>query len=78
MVNGSVSAISGTSGRILTVSYDGGRKSFLIGVPDSAPIVRYVLADRTTLELGCDVMIKTDPGNQAFLVTIGKGIAPPM
>ncbi|TBC86538.1 metal ABC transporter permease [Rhizobium leguminosarum] len=79
MVNGIVSeAMHSTSGRILEVSYDGGRKSFLIGVPDSAPIVRYVLADRMALELGSAVMIKTNPGNQASLVTIGKGVRPPM
>jgi hypothetical protein len=79
MVNGIVSdATDGGMGRILTVSYDGGRNSFVIGVPNNAPVVRYVLVDRLALQLGAAVMIKTNPGNLASLVTIGKGVAPPM
>ena len=79
MTNGIVSAKgSGPAGLTLTVTYDGGSKSFRISVPPNAPITRYVLADRSAVALGSAVFIKTNSGNQAGLVTVGKGIAPPM
>jgi hypothetical protein len=37
-----------------------------------------MLSDRTAIAIGSAVMIKTNPGNQADLVTVGKGVAPPM
>jgi hypothetical protein len=79
MTNGVVSAEKGdVAGRTLTVTYDGGSKSFQITVLPNAPIVRYVLADRSAVTIGSAVMIKTDPGDKAGLVTIGKGVTPPM
>jgi hypothetical protein len=79
MTNGVVSAEKGdVAGRALTVTYDGGSKSFQITVPPNAPIVRYVLVDRSAVTIGSAVMIKTDPGDKAGLVTIGKGVIPPM
>ena len=45
---------------------------------NSTPIVRYVLADRSAAAIGSTVMIKTNPGDQADLVTVGKGVMPPM
>ena len=79
MTNGIVSAENGsTAGRTLTVTYDGGSKSFHITVPPNAPIVRYVLADRSAAFIGSTVFIKTNPGDQAGLVTIGNGVTPPM
>jgi len=79
MTNGIVSAENGsTAGRTLTVTYDGGSKSLHITVPPNAPIVRYVLADRSAAFVGSTVFIKTNPGDQAGLVTIGKGVTPPM
>jgi hypothetical protein len=79
MTNGIVSAEKGgTAGRTLTVTYDGGSKSFRITVPPNAPIVRYALADRSAVAIGSAVMIKTNPGDRAGLVTIGKGVTPPM
>jgi hypothetical protein len=79
MTNGIVSAETGSStGRTLTVTYDGGSQSLHITVPPNAPIVRYVLADRSAALLGSTVFIKTLPGDRAELVTIGKGVAPPM
>jgi hypothetical protein len=47
-------------------------------VPSNAPIVRYVLADRSAVAIGSAVMIKTNSGDQADLVTVGKGVMPPM
>ncbi|MGF7128731.1 hypothetical protein P3T40_000197 [Paraburkholderia sp. EB58] len=79
MTNGIVSAEKGgTAGRTLTVTYDGGSKSLHITVPPNAPIVRYVLADRSTAFIGSTVFIKTNPGDRAGLVTVGKGVTPPM
>jgi hypothetical protein len=79
MTNGIVSAEKGgAAGRALTVTYDGGSKSFRITVPPNAPITRYVLADRSAVAVGSSVFIKTDPGDQAGLVTVGKGVTPPM
>ncbi|MCU1321787.1 MAG: hypothetical protein JWM43_1436 [Acidobacteriaceae bacterium] len=79
MTNGIVSAeTAGAGGLTLTVTYDGGSKSFRIAVPPNAPIVRYVLSDRSAVAVGSSVMIKTNPGDQASLVTIGKGVSPPM
>jgi hypothetical protein len=47
-------------------------------VPPNAPIVRYVLADRSAVSVGSTVFIKINPGDLADLVTIGKGVTPPM
>jgi hypothetical protein len=79
MTNGVVAAEkAGTAGRTLTVTYDGGSKTLHITVPPNAPIVRYVLADRSAASVGSTVFIKTNPGDQAGLVTIGNGVTPPM
>jgi len=79
MTNGLVSAERGAAdGLSLTVAYDGGGKNFRIIVPPSAPITRYVLADRSAVAVGASVFIKTNPGDQAGLVTVGKGVTPPM
>jgi hypothetical protein len=78
MTTGIVSAEEGGgAGRTLTVGYDGG-KSFRITVPPTAPIVRFVLADRSAVAVVSTVFIKTDPGDQADLVAVGKGVTPPM
>jgi hypothetical protein len=79
MTNGIVSAVSGgAAGLTLTVSYDGGSKSFRITVPPAAPITRFEAADRSAVVIGFSVFIKTNPGNQAGLVAVGKDLRPPM
>jgi hypothetical protein len=79
MTNGTVSAENGgAAGLTLTVRYDGGSKSFRIIVPPAAPITRFEVADRSAVAIGSSVFIKTNPGNQAGLVTVGKGVTPPM
>ena len=79
MTNGLVAAVrSGGAGRRLTVTYDNGRKRLSNALPGGAPVVRYVLADRSALAVGSAVFIKINPGNEADLVTIGKGVPPPM
>lgn len=69
---------TGSRNLTLSVTYDNGSKSFQIVVPSNAPIVQYVLSDRSALAIGSSVMIKTNPGDEADLVTIGKGVSPPM
>ena len=79
MTNGIVSAENGgAAGLTLTVGYDGGGKSFRITVPPNAPITRFEVADRSAVAIGSSVFIKTNPGNRAGLVTVGKGVTPPM
>ncbi|AXC13551.1 hypothetical protein ACPOL_4276 [Acidisarcina polymorpha] len=75
---GAVSAKGGKAGRTLIVAYDGGSKTLQITVPANAPIVRYVLADRSALSIAAAVMIKTNPSGEAGLVSIGKEVIPPM
>ncbi|HEX4504405.1 MAG TPA: hypothetical protein VH722_01645 [Alphaproteobacteria bacterium] len=79
MTNGIVSAEkSGATGGTLTITYGGGNGSFRVDVPPNASVVRYVLADRSAVTIGCRVVIKTSPGERAGLVTVGRGVAPPM
>jgi hypothetical protein len=79
MTNGTVSAEKGSAaGLTLTVTYNGGSKSFRISVPPTAPITRFVVADRSAVAIGSSVFIKTNPGNQVGLVAVGKGVKPPM
>jgi hypothetical protein len=79
MTNGIVSAENGdAAGLTLEVGYDGGSKSLRITVPPTAPITRFEVADRSAVAIGSSVFIKTNPGNQAGLVTVGKGVTPPM
>jgi hypothetical protein len=79
MTNGTVSAEKGgAAGLTLTVTYDGGSKSFRISVPPTAPITRFEVADRSAVAIGSSVFIKTNPGNQAGLIAVGKGVTPPM
>ena len=79
MTNGIVSAEKrNAAGLTLTVAYEGGSKSFRITVPPNARIVRYVLSDQSAVAIGSMVMIKTNPGDLAALVTVGKGVRPPM
>jgi hypothetical protein len=78
MTNGVVSQDkSGVARRKLTVIAVGGR-ALGITVPGGAPVVRYVLADRSAAVIGSDVVVKTNPGGRAGLITIGKGVVPPM
>jgi hypothetical protein len=68
----------GSSGVTLAVTYEAGGKPFRIFVPSNAPIVRYIMSDRSKIAVGSDVMIKTDSRDRAGLVTIGNGVTPPM
>jgi hypothetical protein len=79
MTNGIVSAEEGgPAGLTLKVNADGGSKSFRITVPHTAPITRFEVADRSAVATGSTVFIKTDPGDRAALVAVGRGVTPPM
>ena len=78
MSNGVVSVHeSAAAGLALTITYDGDKILHIV-VPPTAPIVRFVPADRSTVDIGAPVFIKTDPGSKAGLVAVGKGVVPPM
>jgi len=78
MTNGKVAASSNSpGGHIITLTYDG-TKTSNITVPSTAPITRFVPAERSAIAVGSTVFIKTNPGNQAALVAAGKGVTPPM
>jgi hypothetical protein len=53
-------------------------KSFQITVPPTAPITRFEVAGRSAVAIGSTVFIKTNPGDQAGLVAVGKRVTPPM
>lgn len=63
--------------QVLTVDLVGD-KSVHITVPPRAPIVEFVLSDRSAIALGSTVVVWTEPRDQARLVAIGKGVTPPM
>lgn len=67
----------GSAGLILAVTADATGQRFRITVPYNAPITRYELAGRSIVAVGSRVFVKTNRGNLAGLVTVGKGITPP-
>jgi hypothetical protein len=78
MTNGKVDASNaGAAGRRLAVTLVGNREAS-IDVPPSAPIVRLIRSDRTAMSVGSIVFGKTNPGSQASLICVGKGVTPPM
>ncbi len=56
MTNGNVDAtVTGVDGQVLTVRYKDGEKKIIVG-PD-APIVRYVIGDRSELKVGAHIRV---------------------
>ena len=81
MTNGTVGALVASSGRIMTVSYNGGEKK--ISVPDDAPIVTLAPADRSLLVVGAQVIVSPTKGADGTLtadrINVGtNGTVPPM
>jgi hypothetical protein len=81
MTNGTVGAVTGTTGRTLTVTYQGGEKT--IAVPPGTPIVTYEPATRAMLVAGAHVILfgtQADGGAiTATRISVGKdGMVPPM
>jgi len=78
MTNGKVDASNvSAAGRTVAVTLVGNRKAS-IEVPPSAPIVRLIRSDRAAVSVGSIVFVKTNPGSQATLICVGKGVTPPM
>ncbi len=81
MTNGAVGALAGTSGRTMTVKYQGGERKVV--VPEGTPVVAFEPADRSIVKPGARALViapKSADGTQtaAFLVVGENGINPPM
>jgi hypothetical protein len=74
MTNGTVSEVTGTSNRTLTVTYKGGQQS--VTIPDGTPLVTFAPADNTALVAGAHVVVRAFKGADGTLtaafVTVGK------
>jgi hypothetical protein len=81
MTNGTVGSVTGTAGRTLTVTYQGGEKT--IAVPLETPVVTYEPATRAMLVPGAHVILFGTEGDggaiTATRISVGKdGLVPPM
>lgn len=81
MTNGTVGAVTGSVGRTLTVSYNGGEKTIV--VPPDTPVVTYEPGSMALLVAGAHVIIfgsqGTDGKVTANRIAVGKnGLVPPM
>lgn len=81
MTNGAVGALAGTSGRTMTVKYQGGERKVV--VPEGTPVVAFEPADRSIIKPGARALViapKGADGTQAaaFLVVGENGVNPPM
>ena len=73
--------MTGSVGRTLTVSYQGGEKTIV--VPENAPVVTYEPGTRELLVAGAHVILmgtQTEDGKiSATRIAVGKnGLVPPM
>lgn len=81
MTNGAVGALTGTSGRTMTVNYQGGERKVV--VPEDTPVVAFEPSDRGIVKPGARALViapKSADGTQtaAFLVVGENGVNPPM
>ena len=82
MTNGAVGALAGTSGRTLTVKYEGGERKLV--VPEGTPVVAFEPSDRSIVKPGARALViapKSSDGTQAtavYLVVGENGVNPPM
>jgi hypothetical protein len=81
MTTGTVTAISGTAGRTLTVTYQDGEK--IIVVPPDTPVVTFVPGSPALLVAGAHVIVTGTEASDGTLsanrVLVGKdGLVPPM
>jgi hypothetical protein len=81
MTNGTVGSVTGTTGRTMTITYQGGEKT--IDIPPGTPIVTYEPATRAMLVAGAHVILfgtEADGGAiTATRIAVGKdGLVPPM
>lgn len=81
MTNGTVGSLVGSSGRTMTVQYQGGEKTVV--VPDDVPIVSVEPATRALLKPGAHVIafVRKDADGALTLMAINvgeNGLTPPM
>jgi len=81
MTNGTVGAVTGSVGRTLTVSYQGGQQTIV--VPPETPVVTYETGTRDLLVTGAHLVLfgnQTEDGKiTANRISVGKdGLVPPM
>jgi hypothetical protein len=81
MTNGTVGSVTGTTGRTLTVTYQGGETT--ITVPPETPIVTYEPGTRAMLVAGAHVILFGTKGDGGAItptrIAVGKnGLVPPM
>jgi hypothetical protein len=81
MTNGTVGSVTGTMGRTMTVTYQGGDKT--VTVPPGTPVVTYEPATRAMLVAGAHVILFGTEGDggaiTATRISVGKdGLVPPM
>jgi hypothetical protein len=81
MTNGTVGAVTGSVGRTLTVSYQGGEKTIV--VPPETPVVTYEPGTKVLLVPGAHVILmgtRAEDGKiTATRISVGKdGLVPPM
>ena len=76
MTNGEVgSAVSGVDGPVITVKYKGGEKKIVVG--PNAPIVKYIISDKSELKQGSSINItnavkKPDGTFEAARIQVGR------
>jgi hypothetical protein len=81
MTNGTVGSVTGTTGRTLTVNYQGGEKTIV--VPPDTPIVTYEPGSPALLVPGAHIILfgtrAADGKVTASRISVGKnGLVPPM
>jgi hypothetical protein len=81
MTNGTVGTVSGSAGRTLTVTYQGGQKTIV--VPPDTPVVTYEPGSPALLVPGAHVIVMgteaSDGKISATRISVGKdGLVPPM
>lgn len=81
MTNGAVGDLVVSSGRTMTVKYNGGEKK--ITVPDDVPIVAVAPGDRSLLKAGVRVVViapKAEDGSLTAAVVVAgqNGVVPPL
>ena len=81
MTNGTVGSVTGTTGRTLTVTYQGGEKTIV--VPPDTPIVAFEPGTRAMLAAGAHIILigsrAEDGAIAATRILVGKdGLIPPM
>jgi hypothetical protein len=81
MTNGTVGALTGTIGRTLTITYQGGKQTIV--VPPDTPVVTYEPGSPALLVPNAHVIVmgrRTPDGNMtATRISVGKdGLVPPM